>query len=175
MGVIIDNAQYIVKDSTKGEYQNRMEGNSTQNWETKWDFELKLVSLTLNGMKLTNVIIDNDKKNDDYYKAIRVKNRHLKLLKLHLGILTKEDTGRIVKKEPLIYRNQSLLFQLNPLQSGTANVHDKTLEIDGIKYKKRELFYTELTPEKEEIMREYNEKLAAFKAYQQEVLKNLFN
>jgi hypothetical protein len=164
----------VVKDSTSGGYVDRMTHNFFQYWVTIWDKELNLVSLKLGFDELIEVLHSKDKEHYDYHRAVRTRSRHLKMLKDHLGIEYKK-AKKEKEKEPLILRLNSYRNLLDKLEVERAIVHDKTIDDGWTRYKKHDVQYTQLTPEKETLMNEYNEKLEAFKTFQKEMFTAIFS
>lgn len=171
--IIEENGQYIVRDTTSGGYVDRMTYNLSQHWKTVWDKDLNFVSLTLSNMDLTKVILAKDKSNYDYHRAVRAKSRHLKLLKKHLGIEVKEPSKKKKEVKKVILHEKGLHSRLQLLKIENVIIHEKTLE-GGWNYKKFNVDYTETTPEKEELMEEYNQRLKDFMEYQNYMLKRIF-
>lgn len=169
-----ENGQYIIKDTTLGGYVDRMTHNLQQDWKTVWDKELNLVSLTLGFEDLTEVLANKDKDHYDYHRAVRTRSRHLKMLKDHLGIEYKKPKKAEKKEEELIFLQKGIYYQLEKLETHTATVHDKTIDDGLTRFKKHDVHYARLTPEKETLMKEYNEKLAEFKSYQKEMFDKIF-
>lgn len=169
------NGQYIVHDETTGGYVDRMTGNLVQRWESVWNKELQLVSLKLCFEELVEVLADKDKEHYDYHRAVRTKNRHLRLLKEHLGVPAKKVKRPVKKEEKLIWLQKGYYSQLDELTFHKAVVHDKTLD-DGLsRFKKHEIYHSPVTPEKLELMNDYNNKLQEFKSYQKETFDKIFN
>jgi hypothetical protein len=169
-----ENGQYIIKDTTTGGYVDRMTHSFQYKWVTVWDKELKLVSLTLDFEDLTQVLANKDKEHFDYHRAVRTRSRHLKMLKDHLGIEYKKPKKAEKKEEELIFLQKGFFYQLDELDTHTATIHDKTVDDGLTRWKKHDIYFARLTPEKEELMKEYNEKLKEFKKYREEMFGKIF-
>ncbi|PLS19503.1 hypothetical protein CVD28_03545 [Bacillus sp. M6-12] len=169
-----ENGQYIVKDSTSGGYVDRMTHSLEQNWTTIWDRELNLVSLTLGYHDLTEALANKDKEHYDYHRAVRTRSRHLKMLKDHLGIEYKKPKKQEKKEEPLIFLQKGYYHRLDKLDIHHAIVHDKTVDDGLTRFKKYDIHFARVTPKKEQLMKEYNDKLEEFKKYQNEMFEKIF-
>lgn len=168
-----ENGHYVIEDSTSGGYVDRMTPSLSQTWESVWDKDLNFISMKNQWHDLTEALNQKDKEHEDYYKGIRAKNRHLKMLKEHLGISIEEK--KVPKKrESIIYLRKGPFNKLDKLNVQQAIMHEKTVEITGELIKKHDLHFTSYTPEKEALMQEYNQKLAEFKEYREYIFNNLF-
>ena len=166
-----DDENYVVMDTTVGEYLNRVDGNRSQTWTTCWSKELELISLKLDRSDLTDVLLAQKKNHYDYNKAVRAKNRHLKALKENLGLVSPKKEEKV----KVFYRSSVGYGEMNSIREEEAIVYDKTIQIDNIKYKKQAIDYTMQTEEKAALVAEYNQKLAEFKEFQKAMLEKIFN
>lgn len=170
-----ENGHYVIEDSTSGGYVDRMTPSLSQTWESVWDKNLNFISLKSRWGDLTEALNQKDKEHEDYYKGIRAKNRHLKMLKEHLGISIEEK--KVPKKrESIIYLRKGPLNKLDKLNVQPAIMHERTVKITGEfgLIKKHDLHFTHSTPEKEALMQEYNHKLAEFKEFKEYIFNVLF-
>jgi hypothetical protein len=167
-----ENGRYIVEDSTNGGYVDRMTHHFQQKWKTVWDKDLNMLEIHLNHLNLTDTLMNKDKEDYDYHRAVRTRGRHLKLIKDFLGIAYKKPEEKT--EEPIILLQRGAFSRLDPLKGRRAIVHDKTLDIGGSRYKKTDIHWTLQTPEKVALAKEYNEKLQEFLKYQKETMETIF-
>lgn len=171
--ITINDENYEVMDTTVGQYVNRAEGNPIQTWITCWSKDFELISLKLDRIDLTATLAAKEKTHYDYNKAVRAKNRHLKVLKEHLGLIApKKETNGKVK---VFYRSRAGYATMSDIQESEAIVHDKTIEIGNMKYKKHAIDCVLMTEEKASLVNEYNQKLAEFNAFKKEMLGKIFD
>ncbi|WCK57552.1 hypothetical protein PP175_26160 (plasmid) [Aneurinibacillus sp. Ricciae_BoGa-3] len=170
-----ENGTYIVKDSTTGGYVGQATGHYQQEWVSVWDKQFQLTQLHVNQYDVTEILKAKDKEHRDYHKAVRTKNRHLKVLKDFLGIEYKKPQEK--KEEDLIYRERNRFSKLDRLEALKGIIHKKiVLANDGwTRYKIDDIYVTRKTPEKVALAEEYNAKLEQFMVYQKEMLDKIFS
>lgn len=143
---------YIVKDSTNGGYLARGQC-FYQNWETEWkikkDESFVLLSMTENRVDVFDIL--EDKEHEDYRRVKMAYNRHLKELRIHLGMEERKvKEVKLYKVAVWDYHSLSRVFHLHELPISEKCVGE---------YRKSSIRYTLLTPEIEEEIRAYNEKV----------------
>jgi hypothetical protein len=140
---------YIISDVTCGGYLQRC----NYLWRTrksKWDKELKCTEFneTYAGDCLK---ILEDKEHKDYRACKRAYNRHLKTLKVHLGILKEEDVNP--KKSTVKFAHFDHWSRIR-IDEGIE--HEKSFDI-GHQIRKDRSWTKELTPENLKLIKKYND------------------
>jgi hypothetical protein len=107
-----------------------------------------------------------NKEHEDNRRCILAKDRHLKSLKLYLGL------DKIEKEKPkkkIIWKSTYYNFDDNIKVSSFI----ETDKMFG-EYKKCYMKYIEATSEKEKLAEEYNKKYEEFKKFEKEMLEKIF-
>jgi len=177
----IEKDKFIFKENVCGGYlQNSLWANY---WiKTVWNKDLQLLEITIDGKNVLYFFDKNGKlrkeiKEADLYqiknegdwdfsfhknRALRAKNRHLKYLKIYLGL----EKFKEIKKKIFIY---------HPYYHSDLRIAEKELTKKGTpKFNEHNVPYTEETPEKRKIAEEFNKKYEKWKKYKNKVLQKLF-
>ena len=162
---------FVIKDETDGGYVDRTKAHSYQKWETVWSADLVLLTLKLDDKDAIGLL--EDKTDYDHHRVKRAKGRHLRALRVHLGL--EEQRSLQIKK--YLIREKGLADSLTPIKAKEGVEKTATIEVLGSFkeiLKKRNVYHTEITEENLLLANEYNEKLKEFRDYQKEIFDKLF-
>lgn len=166
----LENNEYIFTETVNGGYLSN--SNYASYYITsKWNKELKLINLFVDNEDYTEYVIDKTKAKelkDDYHlnRAKRAYNRHLKELKIFLGL---EKEEKVIKKKFIMIGHQyhSLLEfkELSLTKQGKPNMREAGQFTNCI---------VEETPELRKITENYNKKLKEWQKERDRVMDLLF-
>ena len=151
-----ENGLYVVQDRTEGGFINRFD-RLQYNWKTVWDINLELIEMIRNNDDVLPILVNTEY--TDYRQVVLAKSRHLKELKIHLGIIKPE-----VSDETYIIYFDNIK---NKFACRKGIVKAKTFEITGgEKFRKSNTQFiakSEVTEdefeEKRQLALEYNKKV----------------
>jgi hypothetical protein len=158
----VKNGLYIFTETLCGGYLNRGQ-NASYTYETTWNKDLQLIKITADGTDVGYFFDDKGKLRKDIEKygngkgnldfsifgipSLRARNRHLKYLKIFLGLQPKEE----VKEEKFIYRDNG--WWANSIEIGEKEVTQKGSPNFG---NCRFMSWVKWSEEKEKLAKEYN-------------------
>lgn len=156
---------YEVSELVNGGYLQRCQC-AYYNIISKWNKDLQFLDMTVDRDTWEELQNPNE---FHHNRALRAKARHLKDLKLYLGLIEKEEA----KEENIIWSG--------PHYSFDDNIHvDKFIETDKLftrgseKYNKSYMNYTKADEDKLKLVDEFQKKYEEFKKYKKEVFEKLF-
>jgi len=164
---------FTVVDNVNIGYTDRMSGNVYYTITSIWSKELILLNMLIADDDVTYFFSENGTLKKDitekdwkfsYHgrRALLACNCHLNSLKIYLGLLPKQEE----KREMYIYREY---------YDDELRCDERTLNKDGTpKFSKHSVPHSKATPEKLELMQEYNTKLTNWKKTKQEISDKIF-
>ena len=162
---------YVVQDRTEGGFVNRFD-RLQYNWKTVWNSNFELIEMIRNKEDVLPILGNTEY--SDYRQVILAKSRHLKELKIHLGIIKPE-----VSDETYIIYFDNIK---NKFACRKGTVKAKTFEITGgEKFRKSNTQFVaksevpeEVFEEKRQIAIEYNKKVDELLQLRKSTKKQLF-
>lgn len=160
----LDNGNLFIEEDLNGGYTQRgMHFNL--HIEGEWTKDIQLVKLTINDVDATAFVLRQTSIFSDESAgrtAVRAYNRHIKQLKIHLGV--EQPKPKVNKLFIYKYYGGIDKLQVDPFE---------LTQTGGPKKGKTGMLITEATPEKLKVVDEYNAKFKEFKQYFHEVLTKL--
>lgn len=160
--------KYVVTDSTTGEYLQRSR-YAIYAWKSVWSKDLELLEIFMDNWDKKELLDKGLKDTWEYHKVNRAMHRHLRALKIHLGLL--EPKKPKDEEKHLIIYEEYWGFGKSPMIVQQVVIKPKSFS-NGIR--KNSCRWTIATDEKIQLVNEYNQKLAEFKKYQDSMRVKIF-